>query len=275
MQDKTYTDFVILIVSLIMCLSGWMFMFSILSLRRKLIEKEKIITSMEAEKELTVFRVAAAAEEQERERIARNLHDEVNSLLAIHKQALEKHRIDFQNNNFNTEAYDHQITEIETIRHAVNRCATDLVPAFFLRNGLMNTLEDHIRRINYAGKIKARFYHENTGCGGIRFSKQDALNIYRITLELINNLLKHTHLENLTLKVITRSDLLLIEFCHDGRRTNNLAIHAYTSTSKGFGLKSVKARLQILHASIDYSDVLKNPAIRLRIPYNEEGNNHN
>lgn len=61
--------------------------------QRKMSLKEARIQMMEQEKQIALFRAATEAEEQQKEKIAHNLHDEINPLLALLKLNLSRHRI--------------------------------------------------------------------------------------------------------------------------------------------------------------------------------------
>jgi two-component system, NarL family, sensor kinase len=266
MENESHIAMIIVFSCLAMCIFAWAIILFVVLLRRRMIEKGKLIKQMELEKKMMLFKAVATAEEREREKIAGNLHDEINAMLAIHKQTLEKHGIDFDNNEFDMEAYNKTIEGIENIREAVTACAFDLVPAFFVKHGLLITLEDQIRQINYAGKIKARFNclvkdHQT------QFPKNEELNIYRISLELINNLLKHAQPGYLTMTVSNSDENLLIYIDHDGKKIGNTMIAAYTKRKDGLGLKSIQARSMMLNAKIEYSEDLTGPAISISIPF--------
>lgn len=234
--------------------------------RKKMAIKRKEIQRLELEKKLLIFKSASEAEERERERIARNLHDEINLMLAVHKQILEKHGFEIESNEFDTNGYQNEIENIEKIREAVTACATNLVPAFLLKNGLTQTLEDHIRQINTAGKLKARcnvLLPEKTDRF---FDKQEELNIYRICLELINNILKHSLPKQLTLTISTIQDGLFFQIDHDGELITNTEVELLIQHKKGLGLKSIRARSLILNAEINYSDNKIGPAVSMIVP---------
>ncbi len=272
MQDENHIAIIIVFSCLAMCIFAWAIILFVVFLRKRTIEKGKLIEKMELEKKILIFKAAASAEEREKERIARNLHDEVNIMLAIHKQTLEKHGLDINNNEFDPDAYNESVASIEKIREAVMSCASDLVPAFFLKNGLIITLEDHLRQISYAGKIVARFHSTITEDSPQKFSKQDELNIYRICLEIMNNLLKHAQPTTLKMTLSTERNNLIIQVEHDGRKITNGEIIEYSQSKQGLGLKSIKARSLLLNASVEYSNIPNTPAILNKIPFNYKSN---
>ena len=258
---------VIVFACLAMFIFAWAIILFVVHHRRKMIANLKEIERLELEKKILIFKSASEAEERERERIARNLHDEINTKLAVHKQILEKYAWDIENSEFDIDAYNSEIENIEKIREAITACATNLVPAFLLKNGLTTTLQDHIRHINSAGKLKARFLVEKVSPEARPLGKHEELNIYRICLELVNNLLKHTSPSVLTMTVSINDSDILIAIDHNGKKISNHEVEALIEKSTGLGLKSIKARALMLGAEINYYIEDNKRAITLLVPY--------
>lgn len=266
METKNYLIFSVVYGTLIMVLLAAVNIYILFFHRKKMAAKLEEIQRLESEKKIIIFKSASEAEERERERIARNLHDEINLMLAVHKQVLEKHAFDIEGHVFNIDNYNEELTNIEKIRQAVTACATNLVPAFLLQNGLTKTLEDHMRQINSAGKLKARCNVLVLNPKELRFIKQDELNIYRICLELLNNILKHALPTTLTLTISDLNGGLFFQIDHNGKKIGNEEITSLLDSSFGLGLKSIQARKLILKAEINYSDHDSGPAISMLVP---------
>jgi len=266
MQDEKHLALIIVFASLAMMIVAWAIILLTVMLRKKMIEKEKIVQQMELEKKLLVFKSVSAAEEKERERIARNLHDEINVMLAIHKQNMENHGLKMSKNKFDLEAYTSQIENIEKIREAVSACAGDLAPAFFLKNGLITSLEDHIRNIHLAGNIEARFNCLLSNPKKSHFENQEELNIYRICLELLNNVLKHSRPDFITMSLRMAGNEFQILIDHNGKKIDNATVSELRKNSKGLGMNSIYARSMLLNAIIEYSVADAGPAIKFVVP---------
>ena len=112
MEHESHIAAVIVFASVAMFTFAGSIILFVVFLRRNLIEKGKQIEQLESEKRMTVFKTAAAAEERERERIARNLHHQVSIKLAIHKQVLEKHSLDYMKGTFNLQNFSSDILKI-------------------------------------------------------------------------------------------------------------------------------------------------------------------
>jgi signal transduction histidine kinase len=234
--------------------------------QRKMSLKEARIQVMEQEKQIALFRAAAEAEEQQKEKIANNLHDEINPLLALLKLNLSRHRIQLEKNSFKPESFNQDTELLNKAIEGIRTTCHDLIPTFLMQYGLIASLESHTRQIEGVYAINAQF--ENTAeekdldC----FEKKDQLHIYRICMEILNNLFKHSGCTSLKLSLKCIDTKLVIEFTHDGKGVSNEEMEEYTTHSKGLGLKSLKARALILNAGINYVKQDGRSSIILSIP---------
>lgn len=266
MDSETYITYQILFAVLVV-LAIVINTIVILYHKARTMRKIREIQSRDIKKKILFFKSVSEAEERERERIARNLHDEINLMLAVHKQVLEKHAFNIENNCFKLDEYYQEIDSVEKIREAVTACATNLIPPFLIRNGLAETLEDHIRHINQAGRLKARAEILNMKNVSQLLGKQYELNIYRICLELINNLLKHADPKTLELKMFCDQNKLHIEIEHDGKKVSNNDIDGMMNKSTGLGLRSIQARCLLIKGDINYSESMDSTAISILVPF--------
>jgi signal transduction histidine kinase len=225
------------------------------------------LLKLEKEKHIMAFKAAVEAEEKQKERIANNLHDEVLPLLLVIRQSIDRHirnydrhKIEKESLKTNSELIDQSISEIKAI-------TLDLIPKVLLSFGLIKGLEQYIRQMNSSGVHITELKNKTTFTSEVPFSKSDQVNIYRICLEILNNLQKHAGFTNLTVIIDSRASSLLIEFWHNGKRVSNEDIEMFSEFTMGLGLKSLQSRLLMLNATIHYSKETQAAAIDLNIPF--------
>lgn len=228
--------------------------------------KEASIKLMEQEKQIELFKATVEAEEQQKEKIARNLHDEINPLLTVLKYNLSRHRIEIKKDKFVPESL---ITDEQMLDKAIEGIRTtclDLIPSFLLQYGIIKSLEEYIRNAQQIEGMSVDFENSTNQIEVDRFNKQEQLNIYRVCLEILNNLFKHSSCTvfKMTIKIINNS--FVIEFNHNGKGVTNDEMEKHTETSKGLGLKSLKARALIMNATIIYSKSINTATVKLSIP---------
>lgn len=224
------------------------------------LEKEKQIALLnsEREKQRIAFSAAVEAEEEQKARIANNLHDEI-----IHLLIAIKHRVD------ETPVFKTDISKLlnQTIS-GIKSIALELIPKVLLKSGLIEALEQHAIILNSSKERVIELENDTTFEKDIPFTKSEQVNIYRICLEVLNNLLKHAHFTYLQIHIENTTNNLTIEFRHNGKGVNNNDIEILSNSTNGLGLKSLQSRLIILSASINYSIELETSIIQLTIPCN-------
>lgn len=235
--------------------------------QRKMLLKEASIKLMEQEKQIELFKASVEAEEKQKEKIARNLHDEINPILNTLKFNLTKHRVKAQKNEFNPES---MMADEDTFDKAIEGIRTvcyDLIPTFFMEYGLIPSLESYVKNVKRIGDISGEFHSAIVPEELESFSLQEQLNIYRVCLEVLNNLFKHSGCSLFKLSIVS-SQNLVFEITHNGKGIDDEEMNSFTEKSKGLGLKSLKARLILLRATINYRKNINTPSIILVVPLN-------
>jgi two-component system NarL family sensor kinase len=220
---------------------------------------------IEAQRQISAFSAYIEGEENLKEKISYNLHDEIIPLLTVIAQNIRRYKKitegNSQNFDFNT---DYKL--IEQAIQGTRAITLDLIPTTFLNYGLIKAIEQRVELLNMSD-LFVELDTKNLPNTEIPFRKSEQINIYRICMELINNLVKHSCFTFLRIKIQYNSELFLMQFEHDGKPITNEEIKHLSQTSQGLGLKSLNSRLLILKGSIDYSIEGEIPKIVLTIPY--------
>ena len=147
--------------------------------------------------------------------------------------------------------------------------ALGLIPTTFINFGLIKAMEQYVGQISTEDKIID--FHDTTSFGkALPFTKVEQINIYRIYTELLNNLGKHSRYSCLTVSIENTKHFFLIQFKHDGFCIKTKEIEELSQTTGGLGLKSLKTRMLILNATIDYTEESGVPTINVNIPLENE-----
>lgn len=241
--------------------------------QRKMLLKETSIKLMEQEKRMDLFRASIESEEKQKEKIARNLHDEINPILNTLKFNLTKHRIKAQKNELNPASMISDEETLNKVIEGIRSVCYDLIPTFFLEYGLVVSLESYIKSVLNMDDITGEFYSNVIPEELETFSRQEQLNIYRVCLEILNNLFKHSQCTNFSVSVKSINKSLVFEVIHNGRGVSNQEMNLFTENSKGLGLKSLKMRIILLKATINYLKSINTSSITLTVPINSNNLN--
>ncbi len=228
--------------------------------RARILKKDK-------EKNLVAFTAASEAEEKQRERIAQTLHDEVVPLLSVIIQNFEIIIKDIKQNKLELESIEENKTITLQAIQSVKDAALELIPKELIKYGLLPALQAHLKKQNLT---IAASLENHTPFQILPFTKQEEVHVYRLSLELIQNLRKHDHIENLTIKIEAEINWISFKFLHDGKGISDAEIEQMENRSTGLGLKSIRSRLIMLKAGISYIQSEAGSAILIKIPIANE-----
>jgi len=189
-------------------------------------------------------------QEIEQKRIAEDLHDELGGNLAAIKMNL-------QSLEFNEENSKKIIQLIDKASNNARNIAHNLMPPEFEKTKMIELLHNFFNKLNREGGISFIFY---TSGGDNHFDKQAELIIYRIILELTNNIIKHSQAAEATIQLISYDTYLEIMVEDNGRGFINADV-------EGIGLKNIQSRVNFLQGNITIDSSNYGTTTMIRVPY--------
>lgn len=193
-----------------------------------------------------MLRQFVRTQEDERQRIAREIHDQLGQQLTVLRfkiDGLKKMcaKMDIPNKE-NAAA---QIEELQKTSEQLDRdvdfLAWELRPSSLEDLGLRLTLQNFVKEwSNYAG-VKSDFH--TTGMGKVQLTDEIETNIYRIAQEALNNISKHARATNVSVLLERRKDTLVLIIEDDGIGFN---VNAKPKGAKGLGLVGMRERTNII-----------------------------
>jgi two-component system, NarL family, sensor kinase len=197
-------------------------------------------------KQVELAQAAIQAEEQERIRIALELHDDVNATLASARLFLFKGADSQYLDEDVVQAktlLDESISKIRTISHK-------LQPATLQHLGLEESLQAIVGTIAQSGTVIAEFHKSPSGFP--RLPDATELAVYRVAQEIIANMLKHSAASRISVATHFNDNVLAIEFSHDGLGITQADFEAMIYKKGAIGLKNIINRLKSISASVQY-----------------------
>lgn len=194
------------------------------------------IRQLEKDKKLISAQFLLEGQEEERKRIAKELHDGIGVLLSTAKMqfsSIDGITPDSRPKiNNATKLLELAATEVRKITH-------NMMPGLLTRYGFFEAVDDLIEQINESGTIKAEMTVEGTQ---ERFSEREEFMLYRIVQEMINNTLKHAEAKQIDLRINVSENKLQLEYQDNGKGFNV----EEKMNDKSLGLKSIKSRSNYL-----------------------------
>lgn len=228
-------------------------------LEEKLKMERQLFTQQVEQEENKNLQAILDALEDERERIAQDLHDRVGAGISTAKLYFEgiKEILSKGNNNLETnfiKVDELLTTSIDEVRK-VSRNITSGVLADF---GLVPALQDLKETMQSSGQLNFNLDIQDLNQ---RFDKKIEINVYRIIQELITNSIKHANCSSITLMFSHSSDILTLSYTDDGEGFKPQKI------TSGLGQKNILARLDSLGGDINNtSKPTKGASYLLNVP---------
>ena len=219
------------------------------------------VTALQKEKRIQVefSKQLIRSQEEDRKRIASELHDSLGQdLLVIKNLALM--------NKDKNEHFDEISRTTSFAIDDVRRIAYNLHPYQFDRLGLTKAIGSMF--INIEGLSEIKFDNEIENVDGI-FEKEKEINIYRIIQEGVNNIIKHSGADKARIKVQKLEGSVIVEIADNGK---GFILEIVRSESKGFGLKNLENRVSFLGGEIQFtSDNEFATIVKIKIPIGVHG----
>jgi two-component system, NarL family, sensor kinase len=210
-------------------------------LKRK---KEKEMSQLIIQEKEERTRSIIEAEEIERVRIARELHDGVGQTMVAASMNLEAMKNENaykleENRNYNTSLHlvKESITELRAISHS-------MIPGALLKNGLNSALYDFVSNIKQSNKLNIQL-----DVSGIeqRLPISVESTIYRMIQEIISNVLKHANATEVSISLVKEATHLELLITDNGKGFNI----EDAKQKDGIGLKNIMSRVEYLKGNID------------------------
>ncbi len=201
------------------------------------------------------------AQEEERRRLARELHDDLAQRLAVF--AIDIGRLDLQLMDLPAsvrEALREMKNAIVNISQDVHTLSRQLHPSILDDLGLIKAVESECAGFSKREGIEVIFNHENIPR---RIAKNVSLSLYRIIQEGLRNISKHACAEHIvvSLKGIDHNVFLSIQ--DDGIGFDWVEV----KENPGLGLSSMRERAKLIHGDFSIqSQPEKGTVITLRVP---------
>lgn len=191
------------------------------------------------------IRAIFEATENERKRIAGDLHDGIGQQLSGLKLAFSKVSEDIKTKlpeehekiNKLTDVLDDTCTEVRSISH-------EMMPKSLGENGLVSAIDDMLAKSLRLTGIEHEFEHH-----GIkdRFAENIELSVYRICQELINNVVKHSGASHVAVQLYKAGNRLILLVEDNGKGMDEKA-----RKGDGIGLKNMNSRINSVNGDINF-----------------------
>lgn len=224
--------------------------FIVLLYQKRMLASQTAMINSEKNHQKQLLDASLEIAEQERRKIAANLHDDIGITLNVVKINLGR----LKKNLDNKEVIDAIVAEsnsmidgsIDTVRTIYN----DIIPPTLIKLGFVKGIKEICRQLNLSGAAKVSL---NSGWEDLELEKNRELQLYRLIKEVLNNTVRHAKPQFIEINIEFIENNLIVIILHDGMAITTKEIKKLAAKSTGIGLKSILTRSGLLNADIDFS----------------------
>jgi len=212
---------------------------------QKIFKYMKKVEQEKRDMEKTLLNAIIQAEETERKRFAKDLHDGLGPILSTIKMSLSSlSRVDKEDQTKKILRNTDMVIDeaIKSIREISNNLSPHILNNF----GLNKAMRNFINKINYSDTIKIKF---SSNFEDDRFESNTEVVLYRVLCELINNTIKHAEATSITISLEKSSGKISCLYRDNGKGfdTNTLSPLQHT----GMGYSNMVTRINSLNGSFN------------------------
>lgn len=253
-SNKNYLIIGIILVIVfvkLLVLSAW--------LRARLKQKAKFQREIMKQQELAT-KAVLAAEEKERQRIARDLHDGVGQMMSVAKMNLSAFESDLQFlDKDQQESFEKIINLVDESCKEVRNVSHNMMPNALLKNSLAIAIKDFVDKIEKRS-LKVRVYTEGLDD---RMDSNLEIILYRVIQECVNNVIKHAEASRLDISVLKDNEGISATIEDNGKGFDI----GDKDKFEGIGLKNIITRIEYLKGMVDFdSSPGRGTLIALNVP---------
>lgn len=213
--------------------------------QRKLLKQQAEMQKAELEHKQMLLNSIIQSQEEERVRISKDLHDHVGSALSTLRlmvSRLSKAGIDAD--SVKTVA-DESRKSIDGIIEDVRNVSHSLSPAGLELWGFHEALEAYCEKTAASSGLEIEVQDDSNGIlKGLSFD--DALSLFRVMQELMNNTIKHAKASTVHIVTSATEDEIAVEY-----KDNGLGVDAGENKRAGIGIYNMANRLSMIRATYD------------------------
>ncbi|MBX2899356.1 MAG: tetratricopeptide repeat protein [Cyclobacteriaceae bacterium] len=229
------------------------------SFKQRRLLQEKRISNLEAEKQLLASEAVIKGQEEERGRLAKDLHDGLGGLLSGVKFSFANMKSNVVLDAANAQAFERSLDMLDNSIAELRRVAHNMMPEVLVKFGLHEALKSYCDSIQQSGIFKVDF--QSLG-NEVRLASNTEIILYRIVQELLNNASKYAKASTVLVQLAFHENEIGITVEDNGIGFDV----AKTNYSTGAGWSNIRARVDYLKGTLDVTSGTNGTSVHIHIP---------
>lgn len=197
------------------------------------------------EREAEVVSAIVKAEENERTRFAKELHDSLGPLLSSIKMSVSTIKKQL-GKGADLTIIDNTEKLIDESIFSIKEISNNISPHILTNFGLNKALQSFITKIQVSNNINIIL---NSNLEDRRYDYNVEVVFYRVICELIANTLKHASAQRITIDLFEDNNELILEYIDDGI---GFSLEKVEQSGQGMGLSNMRSRISSLNGSCNF-----------------------
>lgn len=236
----------------------------VLFYQKRMLQEQLKRQLMEADFQRKMLQAALDSQENERRRLAADLHDSIGAMLSTIRVGLSTMA---RKEDLPSEGILQTKQMLDDTIESVRAISRDLMPSTLEKFGLGQAVKEMCERITATARLPVQYQEEGPGSG---LEKSKEVMIFRVVQELLNNALKHSGADRIQVCMQWHQDLF-ISVEDNGRGFDYDQQKDEKGNSKGLGLFNIENRARLLGATVQFDrPTTGGSKISLRMPCENE-----
>jgi len=259
-QERSLRYNTIAISVLFIFVVGLIFNLRRLNQQKKSLGEKQLLLNRINRHQKELLNATINGQEEERKRIATELHDGLGGLLSTVKLNLDIYsnklvrEQDKENLQQSVSMLDDVCSDLRTISH-------NMMPGVLVKLGLISAVKDFIRKVNSSGNLKIQL---ESHAVDERLDEQTEIALFRVIQEAVNNMIKHSEALKASVQFIGHEETFTVMIEDNGKGFDQ----EKAKLKQGLGLKSMESRISFLGGKITVdTQPAKGTCLIIELPY--------
>jgi signal transduction histidine kinase len=204
-------------------------------------DREKQFAREREEHQRILVRATIESQEKERGQIGRELHDNINQILAVTKAYVDTALHDGDERR--DQLLERSLKNLDTAINEIRKMSKSLVPPSMKEDGLVESVVELVENMRVVNRFSIDFRCEKEDLHNLGEGQQLAL--YRIVQEQVNNIIKHSQASNVFIELNGKNDYVHLMIRDNGKGFNPKL------RSKGVGLSNIISRIEVFNGNFE------------------------
>jgi two-component system NarL family sensor kinase len=226
--------------------------------QKRMLQEQLSRQKLEFEHQTKMMEAVLESQEQERKRVAADLHDSIGGMLSAIRVGLTTVGRLLPD----PKAMELQKKMLDDTIGSVRSISRELMPSTLERFGLVHALRELCDQVHTTSLLPVNFQGEGE-VGSMTLNRQ--LMIFRIAQELVTNAVKHAKASAIHMQLqITDQFILKVE--DNGVGFDPESFRSVSTLGRGLGLYNIENRVRLLGAKLEYQPANHGTRIVLTMP---------